>query len=137
VPEHVDFFAVRMDEKMKATVAVMLRGESPTAKSTDLMLQQPLTSVQVEGLPGALPEAIAVDVSGLEEVDQAIHARELHLPEGVTLLTDPDELVVKVAMTRAALEPVTSEAAAETSAEQAADEAATADAASSDGGQAS
>lgn len=108
VPEHVDFFAVRMDEKMRATVSIVTRGDSPIAKSSDLMLQHAMTQIQVEGLPGALPEAIAVDVSHLSEVDQAIHARDLPLPEGVSLVGDPDELIVRVAMTRAAMEPVTS-----------------------------
>jgi large subunit ribosomal protein L25 len=110
-PLHVDFFAIRMGEKMRATVPLVLSGESPVARSTELMLLHPYSSVPVEGLPGALPEALAVDISHLEESDQTIFARDIQLPEGVTLLLDPDELIVKVQMTRAALEPVTSEAA--------------------------
>jgi large subunit ribosomal protein L25 len=112
-PLHVDFFAMRMDEKMKATVPLVLRGESPVAKSTELMLLHPYSSVPIEGLPGALPEALAVDISHLEEADQTILARDIQMPEGVVLLLDPEELIVKVQMTRAALEPVTSEAAGE------------------------
>jgi large subunit ribosomal protein L25 len=123
-PLHVDFFAVRMDEKMKASVPLVLRGEAPAAKSTELMLLHPYANVPVEGLPGNLPEALAVDISHLEEADQTIYARDLQLPEGVTLLLDPDELLVKVQMTRAALEPVTSEAA-EAAGEAAAEEAPT------------
>jgi len=107
VPLHVDFFAVRMDEKMRATVSLVLSGESPAAKSDDYMLLHPHSTLPVEGRPGDLPEALAVDVSHLTEVDQAIYVRDLQLPEGVTVLLDPDELLVRVTMTRAALEPVT------------------------------
>jgi large subunit ribosomal protein L25 len=96
VPEHVDFFAVRMDEAMRAAVPVVFRGEAPAARNADYMLFHPVAQVNVSGLPTDLPEAIAVDVSGLEEVDQTIHARDLHLPENVTLLDDPDEIIVKV-----------------------------------------
>jgi large subunit ribosomal protein L25 len=56
-------------------------------------------------MPGKLPEAIEVDVSGLEEVDQTIYARDLELPDGVTLLDPPEELIVKVQLTKAAIEP--------------------------------
>lgn len=126
--QHVDFFAVRMDEKMRATVQLVFRGESPAARSTELMLIHPLTSVQVEGLPGDLPESIPVDVSHLEEVDQSIHVRDLSLPEGVTVLADLDELIVKVTMTRAALEPVATEDTAEAAGEAAAEEAPTVEA---------
>jgi large subunit ribosomal protein L25 len=118
-PLHVDFFAIRMNEKMKATVPLVLRGESPVTKSTELMLLHPYSNVPIEGLPGALPEALAVDISHLEEADQTIFARDIQLPEGVALLLDPDDLIVKVQMTRAALEPVTSEAAEAAGAEAA------------------
>jgi large subunit ribosomal protein L25 len=108
VPEHVDFFAVRMDELMRAAVPVIFRGEAPASKNDDFMLFHPVAQVNVSGLPSDLPEAIAVDISGLEEVDQTIYARDLHLPENVTLLDDPDEIIVRVQMVRAAVEPETS-----------------------------
>lgn len=112
VPTHVDFYSVRMDAKIKAQVAVVLRGESPAAKQADIMLLHPVAQVQVEGLPGDLPEAIEVDVSGLTEVDQTIYARDLPMPSGTTLLDDPDELIVKVQLTKAAI-GTEAEAAAE------------------------
>ena len=125
-PLHVDFFAVRMDEKMRAAVPLVFRGDAPAARDAELMLFHPVSSVQVEGLPGDLPEALAVDVSHLAEVDQTIYARDLQLPDGVTLLDDPDGLLVRVQMVRAAVEPVAAaeeaeeaEAAGEEAAEEA------------------
>ncbi len=110
VPIHVDFYAVRMDANIKAAVPIVLRGESPAAKQSDIMLLHPVAALNVAGRPGNLPEAIEVDVSGLTEVDQAIYARDIPLPSGVTLVDPPEELIVKVQPTRAAIE---AEAAAE------------------------
>lgn len=104
-PIHVDFFAVRMDEKMRASVPLIFRGESSAARNSDLMLFHPVDQVQVEGLPGDLPEALEVDLSGLAEADQAIYARDLNLPESVTLVDDPEELIAKVQLVKAAIEP--------------------------------
>jgi large subunit ribosomal protein L25 len=104
VPEHVDFFAVRMDEAMRAAVPVVFRGEAPAAKNADYMLFHPVSEVTVSGLPGDLPEAIAVDVTGLTALDQTIYAKDLHLPENVTLLDDPEEIIIKVQLVRAAVE---------------------------------
>src|SRR5579885_2521101 len=69
VPSHVDFYAVRMDANIKAAVPIVLRGESPAAKQSDIMLLHPVAALNVAGRPGNLPEAIEVDVSGLTEVD--------------------------------------------------------------------
>jgi large subunit ribosomal protein L25 len=112
IPTHVDFYSVRMDHKIKAAVAIVLRGESPAAKQSDVMLFHPVSQVQVEGKPGDLPEAIEVDVSGLTDVDQTIYARDLQMPHGTTLLDDPDELIVKVQLTKAAIGTEAEEAAA-------------------------
>jgi large subunit ribosomal protein L25 len=127
-PLHVDFFAVRMDEKMRASIPIVFRGESPAARDAELMLFHPVASVQVEGLPGNLPEALAIDISHLSEVDQTIYARDLQMPEGVALLDDPEELLVRVQMVRAAVEPVAPEEigeAAQAAGEEAAEEAPT------------
>lgn len=99
---HVDFYAVRMDETTKVDVPIHLVGESPAAKMSEFMLLQEATTIQVESLPGNLPRSINVDVTGLTEPDQVIHIRDLELPEGVQLLSDPDSIVVKVHTTKAA-----------------------------------
>src|SRR5688572_5975674 len=75
--EHVDFFAVRMDEAMRAAVPVVFRGEAPASKNADYMLFHPVSQVNISGLPGDLPEAIAVDITGLIEVDDTIYAKDL------------------------------------------------------------
>ena len=106
IPTHVDFYAVRMDAKIKASVPLVLRGESPAARESNVILLHPVAAVNVEGKPGDLPEAIEVDVTGLTDVDQTIYARDLPLPHGTTLLDDPEELIVKVQITKVEPEPV-------------------------------
>jgi len=104
IPTHVDFYAVRMDQKIRAAVPIVLRGESPAARQSDVMLLHPVAVLNVEGRPGDLPQAIEVDVSGLAEVDQTIYARDVELPNGVALVDPPEELIVKVQFTKAAIE---------------------------------
>jgi large subunit ribosomal protein L25 len=115
LPLHADFFAVNLKEKLTVDIPVVLVGDSVAVSVLKLgQLQQNTTSLRVECLPGNIPGQITVDVSGLEELDQGIHIRDLELPEGVSLGShvDADELVVKIAALRAApVEPVEAEAA--------------------------
>jgi large subunit ribosomal protein L25 len=136
-PLHVDFFAVRMDEKMRASVPLVFRGDAPASHDAELMLFHPVATIQIEGLPGALPEALALDVSGLTEADQTLYARDLQLPEGVTLIDPPDELLIRVQMVRAAVEPAVEEPTAEAAGEERAGEARGAEAPAESEGQAS
>lgn len=109
-PFHLDFYAVNLKRRMRSTVQLSFRGESPAAKIADAMVIQPVGQVHVEALPDDMPESIEVDLSVLTELDQAIHARDLKIPEGVTLLDDPDELIARVQLARGAIEAAKAEA---------------------------
>jgi large subunit ribosomal protein L25 len=128
-PIHADLFAVNLLEKLTAEVPVVLAGESPAVVDAKVgTLQQLVNTLRVESLPADLPAQFTVDVSGLTEIDQGIHVRDIPLPEGVTLVhVDPDELVVKVAALRIAVEGEAEEAAAAAEAAEAAEEAAAAE----------
>lgn len=93
---HVDFYRVLMTETLRMDVPIRLSGEAPAVKLTGGTPFQPLASLSVECLPGDIPEAIEVDISGLEEVDASIYVRDLAVPSGVTIMTDGDEMVVKI-----------------------------------------
>lgn len=95
-PIHVDFYAVVMTEKITTEVPLVLVGEAPAADQVGAMVLQGLDEVEIECLPGDLIEAIEVDLSGLEEIDQAIYVKDLRLPPTVEILTDTEELVAKV-----------------------------------------
>lgn len=91
---HVDFLAVSMTEKIRATVGIELVGSAPAVKEYNAVLVTGLDEIEIECLPGDLPERIVVDLSGLKEIGDGIYVRDLPLSEGVRVLSDPDELIV-------------------------------------------
>jgi large subunit ribosomal protein L25 len=97
VLEHIDFVAVRKGEKVTVDVPVHVVGD---AVSETLVVTENST-VQVEAEATNIPEYIEVSVEGAE-VGTQIHASDLDLPEGTTLLVDPDTLVVNVTQAQSA-----------------------------------
>ena len=108
---HVDFHAVRADEKLHADIPVEPTGEADGVKNFGGILEINLHTVEVECLPKDLPEIIIIDVSRLG-VGDAIHIKDLQLPEGVTVRGDGDLTVVRVAAPTVEIEPVAAVAAA-------------------------
>jgi large subunit ribosomal protein L25 len=95
-PIHVDFYQVNLEEKITVEVPVHLVGESAAVKRGDADVLQPIHAVRVECLPSDIPEAFEVDLTPLEEIESEFRISDLKLPKGVTVLVDPDELVVKI-----------------------------------------
>ena len=52
--------------------------------------------VEVESLPGDLPEKLVVDISGLAQIGDALHVKDIQVPANVEILTGLDEMVVLV-----------------------------------------
>jgi large subunit ribosomal protein L25 len=78
-------------------VPIHLVGLSPAVDTFDGILMHGLDHVSVEALPTEVPSFLELDVSPLVEINQALHVSDLDLPEEVTLLTDPEQVVAKVA----------------------------------------
>jgi large subunit ribosomal protein L25 len=93
---HVDFYRVRMTERLTTEVPLMIVGESPVVEAREGILLQGISSIEVECLPGDLVDAIEVDLTDLVEIDQALYVRDLAVPAGIDVLTDLDEMVVRV-----------------------------------------
>lgn len=91
---HVDFLVVSLTETVRAEVRVLLDGKAPVIANLGGLLVNGLDRVEVESLPQDLPEHFVVDVSKLEEFGDAIFVRDLAVPANVTVLSDPDELLV-------------------------------------------
>ena len=108
---HVDFHAVRADEKLHAEIPVEPFGEPAGVKNFGGILEIALHSLEVECLPKDLPDLIRIDVSGLN-VGESIHVKDIALPEGVSVRVDADLTVVRVAAPKVEIEPVASAAAA-------------------------
>jgi large subunit ribosomal protein L25 len=110
VLEHIDFVAVRQGERVTVDVLVHLVGDA----GPDTLVVTENTTVQVEAEATHIPESIEVSIQGAP-VGTQIHATDLILPEGTTLLTDPEMLVVNVtaAQSEAQLEAELAEAEAD------------------------
>lgn len=93
---HIDFRQVDLKQKIEAKVPVEIEGESPAEKQNLGTVVQQLDEIEVEALPADLPEKIIVDISGLVEVDQAIHVKDLKVSKNVVIKTDMESIVVKI-----------------------------------------
>ena len=99
---HVDFYVVPQDRPIRARVPIVLEGvEALQARGRVAAVHE--REVEVECLPSLIPPHIEVDVSQLEAGDH-VTAGELKLPEGVELLSDPDEVLVSIVVPRGAAE---------------------------------
>lgn len=102
---HVDFYQVNMSEKMRADVPVVLTGTSDAVITYGGVLMQMVDVIHVEALPSDIPSEYTVDVAQLTQLDQAVHVRDLHIEGGtVTILSDLDVVVARVASPRLATE---------------------------------
>lgn len=113
-PLHADFYQVNLKEKVKTMVPVITLGEPKAVSEKVGLLLQQLSEVEVEALPTDLPEKIEVNVAPLSAVDEQITIADLKVPAGVTLLTDPSQVVVKIGelITKKAQEEAAAQAAA-------------------------
>ena len=108
--EHIDFVAVIKGEKVTVEVPVHLNGEA--ARETLVVTET--STIQLEAEATHIPEFIEVDIEGAEAGTQ-IHASDLKLPSGSTLLLDPETLIVNVTemQSQASLDAELEEAEAE------------------------
>ncbi|GAB4424408.1 MAG: 50S ribosomal protein L25 [Anaerolineales bacterium] len=94
IPIHIDFVALSLTEKTTAQVSIYLEGESPAVREFGATLVTGVTELEVECLPTNLPENFTVDVSGVAEIGAGIYVKDIEAPDGVEILTDPEEMVV-------------------------------------------
>jgi large subunit ribosomal protein L25 len=106
---HADFYAVDLEQAIQVSVPIHVTGSAPGVTNGGI-LDHALRELEIECLPRAIPDQILVDVSQLD-IGMSLHVRDLALPEGVTLVSDPDLSVVSVVVP-AALEEETAAAAA-------------------------
>ncbi|OGY45120.1 MAG: hypothetical protein A2731_04000, partial [Candidatus Buchananbacteria bacterium RIFCSPHIGHO2_01_FULL_39_8] len=93
---HIDFYQVRMDEKLKATIELEFIGTPPAVKEFAAILVTNLDSVEVECLPKDLVHEIKVDLSSLKNFNDVIRISDLVVPPGITILNPADEVIALV-----------------------------------------
>jgi large subunit ribosomal protein L25 len=115
---HADLIIVRRGEKVTVEVTVVIEGEA----ASGTLVTQDATTIEIEAEALSIPESLTVSVEGVEEGTQIL-AGSVELPNGVTLVSDPEMLVVNVVAAPSA-EDLESEGGGESLEEQAAEAAA-------------
>lgn len=103
---HIDFHQVNLKEKVTANVPVEIIGESQLVKDGLAVLDTHLQELEVEALPTDIPEKIVFDISTLKEIGDSFSASSVVLPSGVTLMSDPDTIVVALGEPQKEEEPL-------------------------------
>ncbi len=108
---HIDFLRVQMTEKINVQVPIELVGIPAGVKNEGGVLDFVTREVEVECLPGDIPQGIELDVSDLE-LGSNYQARDLELGENIELMVEPDKVIAAVAHSRVAAEVEEAEAEA-------------------------
>ena len=106
---HVDFLAVDASRPVSAQVPITLIGDSPGARTAGGTVMQQLRDLNVEALPLEVPRELELDLAMLTDPDGVLRAADIVIPGNVTLLTDPEDVVVRIEVLRAIEEEVFAE----------------------------
>ena len=93
---HADFYVFEKGQKIKVKIPVEFSGVSPAVKELGAVLVKVLREVEIEAAPKDLPRVLIVDISKLVAFDSQVLAKDIILPEGVTLIAKQDEVVASV-----------------------------------------
>jgi len=96
IPLHVDFYQVNLKEKVKTMVPIVLTGEAKAVTDKVGLLLQTLSEVEIEALPEELPENVEISVENLAAIDDQLTVQDLKAADGVTILTEPEQVIAKI-----------------------------------------
>ena len=103
---HADFYVIEKGKKVTVNVPLEFTGVSAAVKDLGGNLIKVLHELEIEAMPKDLPHSLEVDISPLATFDDQIHARDIKLPAGVSLITDADEVIVLAAAAKEEVEEV-------------------------------
>ncbi|MDD3262234.1 MAG: 50S ribosomal protein L25 [Candidatus Absconditabacteria bacterium] len=93
---HVDFLAVKKDEKVSTEVPVILVGEAPVEKLGEGKIQLIKDFVEVEAFPQDLPHDIKIDISVIATLNDVVFVKDLKLSDKVKILDDMEQPILTV-----------------------------------------
>ena len=117
---HIDFLRVSVRDRIAAKVQLHFEGTAPGVKIEGGTLLHLLDALEIECAAGDIVESLEVDISSLEQIDDILHAKDVKLPANFTLVTDPEEPIVKIAPPRVEKAEVPEATPAEVAASEAA-----------------
>lgn len=92
-PASIDFYQVRMDEKITARVPIEFVGDSVAVKEKGAIINKSMVEIEVEALPNDLPHQLTADLSLLDDINKTIYVRDIAVPKGVAFLVEGDTAV--------------------------------------------
>jgi len=95
---HVDFYVPEKGKTVEVEVPIEFVGVSGAVKDMGGTLVKVLHGIEVEAFPKDLPKNITIDISALKDLDSQILAKDVKLPAGVVLITDPEEVVAAISV---------------------------------------
>jgi large subunit ribosomal protein L25 len=106
LPLHVDFYAVRMDKPIEASVPVSFTGESEAVKALSGVLVKVAHEIEIRALPKDLPHELEADISKLVTFEDRLTIADIKFPQGVEPTGDSESVValVEAPRTQAELE---------------------------------
>ena len=102
---HIDLYGVRMDQTITIKVAIQFLGDAVGVKDEGGILNQPLNEIEIQCLPGDIPEMVELDISELG-MGNSLNAIDIKLDEKFKLVTAEDAVVVSVTQPMKEVEPV-------------------------------
>ncbi len=101
---HIDFYAIRMDQKITAKIPVKIIGISKAVKDLGGILIHNKDEIEIKCLPKDLIQEIKIDISDLDDFHSSIQVKNLDLNKAITIVDDKDSVIVSVSAPRSALE---------------------------------
>lgn len=92
----VDFYQVRLDEKMNIKVPLIFAGESPAVKEKQGVLVKAVSEIEIEAFPADIPHDIKIDITKLTDIGQSVKVGDLTIPANVKVLIDLETVVATV-----------------------------------------
>jgi large subunit ribosomal protein L25 len=93
---HVDFYQVKMDEKVEVEIPIVLVGEAPALQAKGNRLLRELDTLTIECLPSKIPTSLEVKIGSLTEAGQAVRVKDIAVDSDITVLSGPEQVVVTV-----------------------------------------
>lgn len=94
--QNIDFYQVRLDEKIKLKVPLSFVGEAPGVKEKGGVLVKSLSEIEVEALPTDIPRELAVDLKTLADIGSSFSVSQLVVPAGVRVVADASFVVATI-----------------------------------------
>jgi len=93
---HIDFYQIKMDEKITTSVPLKFIGEAPAVREKGGILVKAMQEIEIEALPADLPTSIEVNLNNLSETGKSIYVKDLQVAKGVKILVEPETVVATV-----------------------------------------